>query len=184
LSILHKLRLLCLCYFSKPVENRPIYRAVTRNPIRKIVELGVSDARRALRMIEISSRRLPPSEIHYVGMDPFEGRAEAEGKTTSLKTVHQQLRMTGARVQLVPGNPAESLIRLANSLGKVDLLIVPGELDSPSNARMWFFVPRMLHDRTRVFVQQVLPDGRTVCRLKSRGEIEELASLGFNRRAA
>jgi hypothetical protein len=152
--------------------------------VRKIVELGIGDSQRALRMIELAGRISDVSDIHYVGMDPFEGRSESEGKPICLKDVHQRLRSTGVRVQLVPGNPVESLIRLANSLGKVDLLIVPAEIESAEYARAWFFVPRMLHAGTQVFVGSVTPDGRRVLRLKSHAEIDEQASRGNSRRAA
>jgi hypothetical protein len=101
-----------------------------------------------------------------------------------LKAAHQTLRGTGAKVQLVPGNPSDGLARMANSLGKVDLLIVPAELDSPSNARAWFFVPRMLHEQSLVFVEGVSADGQRQLRPKSRQEIAQLASAGQPRRAA
>ena len=135
-------------------------------------------------MIDLAGRVSTPSEIHYVGMDPFEGRTESSGPPIRLKTVHQRLRSTGARIQLVPGDPAGNMIRLANSLGKVDLLIVPSEFDSPSFARMWYFVPRTLHSRTLVFIESPLADGRRSLRLKPRREIDQLAVLGFKRRAA
>ena len=184
MSIINQLRLLYLCHFSKPAADRLVYRAIRRYRPRKIVELGIGDGRRGLRMIEVAGRDLPRTEIHYVGMDPFEGRTESSGPPIRLKTVHQRLRATEARIQLVPGDPAGSMIRLANSLRKVDLLIVPAEFDSPCFARMWYFVPRTLHARTLVFVEGPLPDGRRSLRLKPRREIDQLAASGFNRRAA
>ena len=82
-------------------------------------------------MIEVAQRwASAPTDVHYVGLDLFEGQSEGGRPGSSLKEVHQLLRASGARVQLVPGNPPEELIRLANSLGKVDVLIVPAELDS------------------------------------------------------
>ena len=110
-----------------------------------------------------------PSNLHY-------------GLT--LKAAHQLLRATGVRVQLVPGNPADSLVRLANALGKVDVLIVPADLDSSSRARAWFFVPRILHPRSMVFVESVGEDGRKKLRVKPRAEIDGLASGAAVRRAA
>ena len=128
-----------------------------------------------MRMIEVAGRTSSPEDIHYVGMDLFEGRAGSGQAALSLKEAHQLLRATGVRVQLVPGNPAESLIRLANSLHKVDLLILL--------ARMWFFVPRLLHERTQVFVESV-QDGQKVLRIKPRAEIDRMASGTATRRAA
>ena len=184
MSIINQLRLLYLCYFSKPTADRPVYRAIRRYRPRKIVELGIGDGHRASRMIELLGRVSTQADVHYVGMDPFEGRTQSSGPPISLKEVHQRLRTTGARIQLVPGNPSDSLIRLANSLGKIDLLIVPADLDSPTFARMWYFVPRMLHGRSLVYIDGRLPDGRRLLRWKPRREIDQLALLVFNRRAA
>ena len=184
MSIFSRLRLLHLCHCSRPAADRLIYRALRRHGARKIVELGIGDARRALRMIAVAKQTCLPPDIHYVGMDPFEGRDGSTGPSISLKAVHQLLRATGVRVQLVPGNPAEGLIRLANSLGKVDLLIVPAELASAPEARAWFFVPRILHERSLVFVEGVRDDGQKTLRIKPRAEIDRMASGTATRRAA
>lgn len=185
MSIISRLRLLYLCHFSKPFANRLIYRAIRLHKPRKIVELGIADGSRAIRLIEVAWRASTQSDVHYVGMDSFEGRPAADGHGgLSLKAAHQLLRVTGARVQLVPGNPSDSLIRLANSLGKVDLLIVPVELDSPSFARFWSFLPRMLHEGSLVFVEEVRDNAEAVLLLKPRHEIDHLAAAGVGRRAA
>ncbi len=184
MSIISQLRSLYLCYFSKPFADRLVYRAIRRHDARKIVELGIGDGNRAIRMIDIARRTSKPSDVHYVGIDLFEGRPVSSGPGISLKAAHQLLRGTGARVQLVPGNPFDSLVRSANSLGKIDLLIVPAELDSPSFARVWFFVPRMLHERSLVFVERVLDDGQTALTIKPRHEIDRFAAIGLGRRAA
>ena len=135
-------------------------------------------------MIEVARLASPGQDIGYVGMDLFEGRSESDGPGLSLKAAYQFLRGVGARVQLVPGNPAELLARTANSLGKIDLLIVPAELDSPSFSRAWFFVPRMLHERSLVFVEGVAAEGQKALHVKPAAEIEQLAALGARRRAA
>lgn len=191
MSITSRLRLLYLSHFSKPASDRPVYQAIRRRNAQKIVELGIGDGQRALRMIEVARRISVSSEIHYVGMDLFEASTESNGRRLSLKAAHQLLRgekgrrsdSHKVRVQLVPGNPADSLARMANSLGKVDLLIVPAEFDSSTHARLWYFVPRMLHKRSVVFVDGQSSDGHEL-RLKPRQEIDDLASLGSNRRAA
>ena len=184
MSIISQLRLLYLCYFSKPAAERPVYRAIRRLGVRKIVELEIADGRRALRMIEVARHAASRSDVHYVGMDPFEDRTPSAGPGTSLKAMHRLLRETGVRVQLVPGAPSDGLMRMANSLGKVDLLIVPAELDSASFAHVWFFVPRMLHERSLVFVDGRSSDGQRLLRPKPRSEIDRLAGVAVGHRAA
>ena len=137
-----------------------------------------------MRMIEVARHASPQADVHYVGMDLFEGRTESNGPGLSLKAAYQLLRRTGARVQLVPGDLSTGLVRMANSLGKVDLLILPAELDPPAFERLWFFVPRMLHGRSVVFVERRLDDGQTSLAIKPRPEIDRFAAAGPARRAA
>ena len=184
MSILRHIRLAYSCYLSKLQSDRPVYRAIRRWRARKIVELGIANGQRALRMIEVAKLSSPGQEVHYVGFDPFEGRSEADRPGLTLKAAHQLLRRDGVRVQLIPGEPADSLIQVANSLGKVDLLILPAALDSACFARMWFFAPRMLHERSLVFVERKSEDGGTLLAVKPRCEIAVLASLGARRQAA
>jgi hypothetical protein len=184
LSITNRLRLFQLCHLSRPAANRAIYKAISGGKVQKIVELGVDRGQRALRMIEVAKMTSPEAEIQYIGMDLFESRPNFHGPGTSLKEVHQLLRGVGARIQLVPGNPSDGLVRLANSLGKVDLLIVPEDMDSPTMARVWYFVPRMLHAKSLVFVDCVTADGQHALRQKSRQEVDRLASASQKHRAA
>jgi hypothetical protein len=184
LSIFSHLRLIYLCRFSKPHSDRAIYREIRRRKMRKIVELGIGGGRRAQRMIEAAKLVSPAEEVHYVGIDLFEGRPEPTGPILSLKGAHRLLSGTAARVQLVPGNPSDALTRIANSLGKVDLLIVPAELDSASHSRFWFFVPRMLDERSLVMVERTGENEQTVLTPKPRAEIDALAAPGKKRRAA
>jgi len=134
-------------------------------------------------LIRAARRASPGETIHYVGIDPFEGRSAADGPGLTLKDAYKRLKSDGVRVRLVPGDPAEALIREANALGKVDLLLVPEEMDSPTFARTWFFVPRMLHDDSLVFVERTGADGKTLLAPKLRAEIDALASPA-KRRAA
>jgi hypothetical protein len=184
LSILSHIRLIYSCHFSKTPSNHPVYQAIRRCHARKIVELGVGTGQRAMRMIEIAKLASPQQDIHYVGVDQFEARSESDGPGLTLRSAHQLLRSEGVRVQLVPGNPSDSLVRIANSLGKVDLLIVPAEFNSESFARAWFFVPRMLHEGSLVFVERSLNNDQRLLELKPRHEIDRLASAGIRRRAA
>jgi hypothetical protein len=183
LPIISRLRSLYFRWFSQPSHNRLLYREICRRRVRTIVELGVGSGQRAVRMIELA-RRGDPSAVYYVGMDQFEAQQAGSGPGMTLKAAHQLLRGAGARFRLVPGDPAEGLIQSANSLGQVDLLIVPGELDSAEWARFWYFVPRVLHERSLVLIDGRTADGGGQLQPKARGEIERLAATGSGRRAA
>jgi hypothetical protein len=181
LKVFDKLRLFYICHLSKPANNRPVYQIVRRLQALKIVELGIADCHDAVRMILVARLASPGRQVEYIGFDPFEGRNAASVMT--LKAAYQLLRATGARVRLMPGNPAETLPQAANSLGKIDLLILPRELATEANSRFWYFVPRMLHERTVVFLRNIEAEGRRFDILPGE-EIARLASLGASRRAA
>ncbi len=183
MAVLSSANTFYLCYLSRPVGDRAIYRAIRAGSLRKLVELGVGTASRGLRMIDVAAVQAPRCEVQYIGLDLFETRGEADGPGLSLKTAYQKLRATGARVRLVPGDPLDGLARVANSLGTVDLLIFSAGLDR-SCSRAWWFVPRLLHERTQVGVEQPAADGTTRMFWKTRAEIEQLASAAAKRRAA
>jgi hypothetical protein len=134
-------------------------------------------------MIELAAAKTPRNEIQYTGMDLFEARSDVDGPGVPLKTAYQTLRATGARVRLLPGDPLGELVRVANALGTIDLLIVSAGLDT-SRMRAWWFVPRLLHDRTQVCLEERSADGVATMHWKTRAEIDQLASAGAHRRAA
>jgi hypothetical protein len=183
LSVLKTAKLIYLRYLSKPPGNRIIYRAIRRAGATKIVEIGVGTGLRAVRMIEVAACRLPVGEVQYTGMDPFEARSTADGPGMTLKAAYRLLRATGAKIQLVPGDPLASLARAANSLGKIDLLVVSAGLEG-SCPRAWWFVPRLLHERTAVYVEEPSAEGQPRLRLMPKAEIDRLAAAGAVRRAA
>ena len=178
------LRLLYFCYLSKPAGDRLIYREIRRHRVRRILELGIGSGQRAARMIEIAGQFSPLREIRFTGVDLFEARSAVDGPGVTLKMAHRLLRATGARVQLIPGDPSTALARAANNLGQLDLVVISPRLDPRRLAHAWFYVPRLLHERSQVFLERILPGGGTSLRLLARSEIETLAAAAVSRRAA
>ena len=74
-------------------------------------------------MIELASRFHPVGEICFTGIDLFEDRPAGQGVGITLRDAHRTLKATGARIRLMPGDAHEGLARVANGLGKVDLLL-------------------------------------------------------------
>jgi hypothetical protein len=179
------LRLLYLSHFSQPAIDRPIYRAIRQRPVNKIVELGMGDCRRTLRLLEVAGIYRPLAEICYAGIDLFETRKPGDGPGLSLKRAFQLLRVTGARIRLIPGDPFTALSRAANLLGATDLLVVSADHDPDSLAKAWYFVPRMLHAHSRVFLADAMgADGSSRLRQVGLREINQLVSAVRRRRAA
>lgn len=135
-------------------------------------------------MIEAAGYFHPLREIFYCGLDPFEGRSAIDGPGVTLKMAHRLLKTTGARIRLVPGAPCQTLARTANNLGQVDVVVLSSRLDPKQLAEAWFYIPRLLHEQSDVFLESIRPGPKTVVRQLSRAEIEVLAADGNRRRAA
>ncbi|MBW3596095.1 MAG: hypothetical protein KY475_02340 [Planctomycetes bacterium] len=178
------LRFLALAWLSRPAHERRLYRSVRKAGVRSIVELGVGDARRAKRLLAVAQRYAPQSRLSYTGIDLFEART-ADSPGLSLKEAHRELTRAGAQLRLMPGDPFSALARCANALTNTDLLIISADVDAAALERAWFYVPRMLHDRSQVFLEtrDEKSDRRRYRRL-TLPEIAELANREPQRRAA
>jgi hypothetical protein len=178
-------RLFYLLHISQPSHDRALYRAIHDRQVQSILEWGVGSGRRALRMIQAAQRRFPGTQVRYAGVDQFEAGAPGDGAGMPLKSAYQTLRVTGASIRLLPGDPLTAISRAANSMAKVDLLVVSAALDWHGLARTWLYVPRMLRDRSLVVCEQTAADGRKASfRVLSARHIEELAQRAAGRRAA
>lgn len=184
MALTGRLRAFYLSYLSTPVSDRPIYRAICRHRVRKILELGIGNGQRAARMIELAGLFRPLPQIEFSGLDLFESRSAADGPGMSLKTAHRLLARTGARILLIPGDPYTGLAACASRLGPMDLVVISARLDPQSLARAWFYLPQLLHDRTQVFQERRLPSGGTCSHPVAVDEIRALAMASVLRRAA
>ncbi len=135
-------------------------------------------------MIEAAARYHAREAIRFTGVDLFESRTSADGPGVSLKLAHRRLGSTGAKVLLVPGDPSSALARAANAIGQIDLMVVSSRLDPQSLAESWFWVPRMLHPDTVIFLEDNQPGGRKTLRPVDHTEIEAWAGTHMRRRAA
>lgn len=183
--LLDAIRLAHLAYFSKPAGDRIVYRAIRRTRARKILELGLREGRRARRIIEAATRGAAES-VSYTGIDLFELRPPAENDGLSLKEAHSLLKPTRARVRLIPGDPFAALARMANEIGPCDLIVIASDQPAESLERAWFYVPRLLHATTNVFIERPGSEqAATRCELLAHDEIRRRAALcGHRRRAA
>lgn len=173
MSVLHSLQYAHLAWFSKPRADRRLYRIIRKQQIRSIVELGIGNAVRTQRMIRLAVRLAADTPVRYTGVDLFEARP-AEQPGLPFKRAYQILMPLGAKLRLVPGDPFSGLVRAANELTGTDLLIVAADQEPDSLARAWFYVPRMLHDRSLVFVEEPQAGGGTEFRLLSPDEVNRL----------
>ncbi|MBI2479581.1 MAG: hypothetical protein HYV60_13400 [Planctomycetia bacterium] len=141
-----------LTLLSKPSHEREVYQAIRRSAPLSIVEIGVGLGVRSTRMIAVAQRYSPEESIRYVGIEQFEARTRF-GTGMPLKVAHKRLKATGANVRVIPGDPLSALARTANGLQGTDLLIIAADQDTQSLTNAWFYVPRMLHDKSLVLIE-------------------------------
>ena len=172
-----------LRYFAKPTCERKLFSLIRRHAIGSIVELGVATGDRSIRMIELAQRYHGP-DVRFTGVDMFEARDDMSSGLP-LKQAYTKLRATGAKVQLIPGDPFSALARTANGLTGTQLLLISADQDEQSLERAWFYVPRMLAEDAIVLVEQ-LGEGESAARhdLLSTDEIEALSGAGQQRKRA
>lgn len=184
-KLLNACRLFHLAYLSQPGGERPIYRAIRRHKARTILEIGMGAGLRSSRMIDAMWRSGGREGIRYAGIDLFELSPDAGASKLSLKSAHCQLKPTGAKVRLVPGDPFTALARAANEIGACDVIVVAAGHDSDSLSRAWFYVPRLLHPGTQVFVERAAAEPNlSIFDILGHDEIRRLAHAGMPRRTA
>jgi hypothetical protein len=184
-KLLNSCRLLYLTYFSQPVGERLIYRAIRRSKAKSVLEIGMGAGVRACRLIEVMRRSAGGEGLRYAGIDLFELSPTAGSSKLSLKSAHCKLKPTGAQVRLVPGDPFTALARAANEIGVCDVVVVSAGHDAGSLSRAWFYVPRLLASGTQVFIERAGAEPNlSVFELLSHEEIRRLAQAGMPRRTA
>ncbi|QDU87673.1 hypothetical protein Pla175_10390 [Pirellulimonas nuda] len=171
-----------LAFFSKPREDRALYRLVKKTSARGIVEIGMGTLGRAVNLVRVAQRYSPGEKIAYTGLDAFDERSSGQPQIR-LIDAHRALKATGASVRLMPGGPA-GVPAVANALMGTDLLVIGPDATDAELAPVWFYVPRMRHEGTVVLRASRDPEQPAVVHWR-KIRAEELESLaGTTRRAA
>lgn len=140
-----------MCWLAKPVADRVVYKTIKKQQVKSIVEIGLGDGTRCEKMIR-AAQTFSEGEIRYTGIDLFESR-EDDQASVSLLEMHKRLNKTGAKVKLIPGDAEFSTARVANSLANTDLILLTMNEELESLERFWFFLPRMVHNKSLLLVQ-------------------------------
>ena len=157
-----------LSSFSSPACNRVLYRTIRRQKVSSILEIGVGNGTRATKLIRMA-QKYSTCNVRYTGVDGFEA---SPGHQISYKDCHQKLNSLDAKLQLVPGDLMSSIVRIANSHVRTDMLVISSGYNTSDLDDVWFYVPRMLHAASVVFLQD-LSD--------SEGYFEQLGRLEIER---
>jgi hypothetical protein len=176
------LQRLWLTRFSQPAKERPLYRHALKSAPKRIIELGLGTLTRTERLLGLVRAVHPGNEVHYVGLDRFEGRLPDDPPGVTLKQAHQRLHGL-ARVQLVPGNVDTSLSKLCNHLGSFDLVLISADNDPRYVDRCWFFIRRIVTPQTAIFAESRTGGGGAWTAVP-KARVDELAAKAVQKRAA
>ena len=110
----------------------------------------------------------------------FEARTTGDG--IPLKTAHKTLNATGAKVQLVPGDGAMALPRVANAFRGVQLMIISADQDADSLRQGLSWIPRMLTEES-VSVGNHRRQGKPELPCLQQAEIEAMVPAPMRRAA-
>lgn len=177
-----------LAHFSRPKSVRQLYRLVKRHQFCRIVEIGISDLKRSVSLVEVAQRYANGKTVLFTGIDWFEARTQ-EMSPLTLKEAYRALHATGAKVRLAPGAPGKSLAAAANAHQNTDLILISASVPDSELASAWFYVPRMLHERSEVIREVLAPGGEPSFVRITASEVAERAgqgavTYGVRRRAA
>jgi hypothetical protein len=179
-----------LAHFSRPKSVRQLYRLVKRQQFCRIVEIGISELARSVALVEVAQRYSAGKTVLFTGIDLFEARSEAMSRL-SLKEAYRALHATGAKVRLAPGAPGNSLAAAANAHQNTDLILISASVADSELVSAWFYMPRMLHERSEVLREARTGSGEPTFTRIAASEIAEragkdaaTAGRGARRRAA
>ncbi|MFM8570168.1 MAG: hypothetical protein ACKOAU_01090 [Pirellula sp.] len=155
------LKLLYWKHFSKPVSERALFLHVLEKPLSSILEIGMGSGERITRLLDLNASVHGTSTIRYTAIDPFESRSlsgNSAQPVLSLKTAHRLLSERGVKAHLVPGEPANSLARVAHSVLPSDLVLIDGNWDhgDMNSQAIAQWLPRLCHVQSSIFVAKTL----------------------------
>lgn len=176
------LRLFYLSRLSQPAVDREVYRLMRRLRPASILELGMGEGLRTVRMLEVARLVSDGRPSRYSGIDLFEGRPAGQPGIT-LKEAHQRLAQTGDAIRLAPGDVHSALQRVSNAIKPVDLVVIGAGHAADQLERAWFYLPRVLHETTVVLRHEAV-GGRAKFTPVSREQIERLAQQAAPQRRA
>jgi hypothetical protein len=141
-------------HLSKPVANRELFQFIIEHPVASILEIGIRDGKRLEQVLSLVNIREGVAQLRYAGVDLFESGPPQEGHLC-LKDVHRKLAEQNIKANLIPGDAASSLMRVAHMIQPSDLVIIDESwgTESPDGAALLQWLPRLAHDSSVVFAR-------------------------------
>jgi len=163
-----------LAYFPQSKPERPLFQAIKRGQVDRIVELGIGSLKRSISLIQVAQRYAGEQSVAYTGIDRFDARPSTH-PALLLKEAYRELRATAAQVRLVPGELAPSLVANANAHQGTGLLVISADMTDADLEAVGFYLPRMLHQSSAVFREQTDGAGQISFQRLSHAQLAKLA---------
>jgi hypothetical protein len=138
------LRQIYLTRFSRPAQNREIYRELYRAKPTSLFVLGVDSLPFVQELTELMHGWKPSERVRLALLDPFDARPAGTPRLT-LRETNAHFADKPVRLTLHPGDPATALPRIANQLGVADAILLSPSIDPAEFAPAWYFLPRLMH---------------------------------------
>ena len=132
-----------LSLFGGGRQHGSLCRLVKPLQVASVLEISVGDGSRAVEVLAALRNRAP---VRYVAIDQF----EMAGGETTLKAFHRKMRTNDIRPQVFPEPIDRGLVRVANTVGAVDLVIIAAEPANWQTPETLSLLARVLHDQTTV----------------------------------
>lgn len=113
-----------------------------------ILEISVADGSRALAVLQAVQKR--NENARYIAIDQF----EMSGGPVTLKQFHQTLRSSGFRPQVFPETMERGLIRVAHTIGTVDLVLIACPPETWQTPQIQALLSRVTHQETLVLYRE------------------------------
>ncbi len=107
-----------------------------------VLEVSVGDGSRAIAVLETLSKH--QEQVRYLAIDQF----EMAGGEVTLKQFHQTLRAKNIRPQLFPEPIDRGLLRVARTVGCVDLVLIAAPLEDWQGPQISQLLTRVSHAQT------------------------------------
>lgn len=126
----------------------PLCKLLRRVQAERVLEISVGDGSRAIAAVNALSARNP--QVRYAAIDQF----ELGGGPLTLKGFHQALRTADVRsVQIFPETIERGLLRVATTLGPVDLVLIAAPAERWQTPAVQALIARITHGDTVVLYE-------------------------------
>ncbi len=113
--------------------------------VETVLEVSVGDGSRALAVLNALAKHNP--QVRYAAIDQF----EMSDSPVTLKEFHRSLRAAQTRAQLFPDSISRGLVRIASTIGTIDLVLIAAEADQWQTPAILPLIDRITHQDSVVF---------------------------------